>query len=55
MLSLCPEDVQEGRIDEKPLDVPSILSEEFECFLDFQMRQYVNTSLLWCQFTNRRC
>ena len=39
MLSLHPPDIEEGRTDQKPLEIPGITNEEFECFLDFQMRQ----------------
>ncbi|TFK82318.1 hypothetical protein K466DRAFT_603786 [Polyporus arcularius HHB13444] len=38
MLSLHPSDIQEGRTDDKPLDIPGITSAELECFLDFQLR-----------------
>ncbi|KAI0686693.1 hypothetical protein C8T65DRAFT_747322 [Cerioporus squamosus] len=38
MLSLHPSDILEGRMDENPLDIPGITTEELECFLDFQLR-----------------
>ncbi|RPD54151.1 hypothetical protein L227DRAFT_616368 [Lentinus tigrinus ALCF2SS1-6] len=38
MLSLHPVDIQEGRTDEMPLDIPGITTEEMERFLDFQLR-----------------
>ena len=39
MLSLKPEDAREGTDDHNPVVIPDIKAEDFDRFLDYQMRQ----------------
>ncbi len=42
MLSLPSVGTQTGSSDQNPIPVPNVTSEEFDRFLDYQLRQYVS-------------